>query len=193
VTAAAVPFVVLAWVGPRFLLSGEVAVLLVLAYTVHITLTAIRTCLVRAIGRPGLETRYSWLATVLNVLMTAALAVPFGVLGVVLGSAFGLAAGSVYFVVLCRRVVGVDESRLPPGWAMTTAFAVAVTVGGELLVRTNGGYGAVHLLLACLPVLAGLCIAMPLLTVSSGRSDAPEAAAAGTGSSTTTEAACRTA
>jgi len=163
ITATAVPFIIVAWVGHQFLLSGAVASLLLVACTVHVAFTAMRTCFVRAVGRPGLETRYAWLATVLNTCLTAVLAVPFGVMGVVAGTALGLIGGSLYFIALCRRAAGLREARLPMRWYPVTVAGGVVTLGGELLVRWVGASGVGGLLLACLPVLAGLGVVAPLL------------------------------
>jgi O-antigen/teichoic acid export membrane protein len=168
VTATAVPFLVVAWVGPRFLLSGLVATILLLGYAIHVALTAVRTCFVRAIGRPGLETRYSWFATVLNLALTALLAWLFGLIGVVAGTALGLVGGSVYFVVICQRAADLPEQRLRPRWYLGTGIAVVVTLGCELAVHRVGGQGPLPLLLSALPVLLGLGLAGAVLFARPG-------------------------
>ncbi|MGH1553678.1 hypothetical protein ACRAWF_21990 [Streptomyces sp. L7] len=66
----------------------------------------------RAIGLPGYETRYSWFSTVVNLVLTVPLTLLFGVLGVVPATAIGLTAGSVYFVVLCRRFAGTARASV---------------------------------------------------------------------------------
>lgn len=115
VSTVAVVFAVPVWLGPGLWLSGVVAATLLVGYTVHVALTGMRTCLVRAIGRPGLETRYSWLATLINSALTVPLALLFGVVGVVAATAVGLVAGSLYFVVLCGRVTDLRPQTLPGG------------------------------------------------------------------------------
>jgi hypothetical protein len=87
----------------------------------------------------------------------------FGVVGVVLATSIGLVAGSLYLVVLCRRLVDLGERRLPRRWVPATASAVITAGFGELLVLRLGWHGPLPLLLAGLPVLAGLGIAWSLM------------------------------
>ncbi|WP_441249446.1 lipopolysaccharide biosynthesis protein [Kitasatospora sp. McL0602] len=158
VTTVAVLFAVPVWLGPGFALGGAVAATLLAGYSLHVALTGIRTCFVRAVGRPGLETRYSWYATVVNTVLTVPLALLFGVVGVVAATAIGLIAGSWYFVVLCRRLAGLHEQRAPRRWAYATGLAVLVTAAGELPVARSGWHGTAALLLTGLPALAGLAL-----------------------------------
>ncbi|WP_371667388.1 polysaccharide biosynthesis C-terminal domain-containing protein [Streptomyces sp. NBC_00289] len=163
VTTAAVGLAVQVWLGPALALSGAVAAVLLSGYSVQVALTGIRTCFVRAIGRPGYETRYSWCSTVINLALTVPLTLMFGVVGVVLATSVGIMAGSVYFVVLCRRLAGLRERRLPRRWLLATLPAALVAVLGNLLVLRLGLHGVLPLLLAGLPVLAGLAAATALL------------------------------
>ncbi|MFG2497184.1 lipopolysaccharide biosynthesis protein [Streptomyces sp. NPDC048441] len=162
VTLTAVWFAVRTWLGEGLALSGVVAAVLLVGYIVQVALTGIRTCFVRAIGRPGLETRYSWCSTLVNLALTVPLALLFGVTGVVLATTIGLLAGSLYFVVLCRRVSDLHEQRLPGHWAAATGAGVVVTAVGELLVTRLGWHGVLPTLLAGVPVLAGLATAAAL-------------------------------
>ncbi|MGF1431195.1 lipopolysaccharide biosynthesis protein [Kitasatospora sp. LaBMicrA B282] len=181
VTTVAAPFAVRAWLGPQLALAGAVAAVLLAGYSVHVALTGMRTCLVRAVGRPGLETRYSWFATVVNTLLTVPLALAFGTVGVVAATAVGLVAGSLRFVALCRPLLGADPERpaaadRPAGRlrlrpVVAGAAAVAVTVGGELPLLRLGWHGLLPLLLAGLPVLAGLTVAAAALGLLPGRSE----------------------
>jgi peptidoglycan biosynthesis protein MviN/MurJ (putative lipid II flippase) len=105
-------------------------------------------------------------STVVNLGLTVAFALAFGVVGVVAATAVGLAVASVYFVRLCRPL-GLRD-RLP-GWRCWQAIvlAVAVTAAGEFAVTLTGWHGTVPLLVAGLPALAGLGVlgafARPLL------------------------------
>ncbi|MFE3031423.1 lipopolysaccharide biosynthesis protein [Streptomyces canus] len=166
VTTTVVGVAVQVWLGPELALGGVVATVLLAGYTLQVAFTGMRTCFVRAIGRPGLETRYSWCSTAVNLALTVPLALLFGVVGVVLGTMIGLTAGSAYFVVLCRREAGLRERRLPGRWFPATALATAVALAGDLLVLRSGAHGLLPLLLAGLPVLAGLGAAVILLRPS---------------------------
>ncbi|MBE8474530.1 lipopolysaccharide biosynthesis protein [Streptomyces justiciae] len=164
VTTAVVAVAVQVWVGPELALSGAIAAVLLAGYSVQVALTGVRTCFVRAIGKPGYETRYSWAATVVNIALTVPLTLLWGVVGVVLATAVGLTAGSLYFVVVCRRA-GLHrmQGRLPRRWLPATALAATLAVLGDLLILGLGWHGAVPLLLAGLPVLVGLAAASVLL------------------------------
>jgi O-antigen/teichoic acid export membrane protein len=158
IALAAIGFGVPIWLGRRYDLSGMTAALLLAGYTAHVALTGMRTCYVRAIGRPGLETRYSLVWTVTNALVTVPCALLAGVLGVVgATSATGVLA-SVYFVLLCRRreqlPVVVPERR----WWLWCAVAVVVTLVGEIMILGTGVHGNLAFALAALPGLLGLLI-----------------------------------
>lgn len=163
VTCAVVGLAVQVWLGPELALGGAVAAVLLVGYAVQVAFTGVRTCFVRAIGRPGYETRYSWGATVVNLVLTVPLTLLFGVVGVVLATSIGLVAGSVYFIVLCRRLADLRERRLPARWLPATALATAVAVGGDVFVLRLGWHGVLPLLLAGVPVLVGLAVAAALL------------------------------
>ncbi|MBC2900023.1 lipopolysaccharide biosynthesis protein [Streptomyces cupreus] len=163
VTTTAVGLAVQVWLGTELALSGAVAAVLLAGYAVQVAFTGMRTCFVRAVGRPGLETRYSWCSTAVNLALTVPLTLLFGVVGVVLATSIGIMTGSLYFVVLCRRLAHLREQRLPKRWLPATGLAVITAGLGELLVLRLGWHGALPLLLAGLPVLVGLGAAWPLL------------------------------
>jgi O-antigen/teichoic acid export membrane protein len=158
VGVSAIGFAVPIWLGERYGLSGVVGAILLTGYTVHVALTGMRTCYVRAVGRPALETRCSTMWTVVNAILTVPLALLFGVQGVVSATASAGIVASVYFVLLCRR-----KERLPivvpdTRWWLIAALAVGVTLAGELAILTTNleGFGA--LALSGLPALAGWAI-----------------------------------
>lgn len=163
VTTVAVGLAVQVWLGTGLALGGAVAAVLLAGYSVQVALTGVRTCFVRAIGRPGYETRYSWCATAVNLVLTVPLTLMFGVVGVVLATAVGIMAGSLYFVLLCRRVAGLRERRLPRSWLPATVLATLIAGVGDLLILRLGWHGALPLLLAGVPVLAGLATALALI------------------------------
>jgi O-antigen/teichoic acid export membrane protein len=143
------------WLGDRYTLSGAVAAVLLAGYTVHVVLTGMRTCYVRAVGRPGLETRCSTVWTVLNLVLTIPLVLVAGVVGVVAATAFAGMVASVYFVGLCRRTESLPLILPAARWWWTIAVAVAVTVAGELLLLQTGAGGFLGLALSGIPALAG--------------------------------------
>lgn len=153
VTITAIGFAVPIWLGDRYALSGLTAAILLAGYMVHVGLTGMRTCYVRAIGRPGLETRYSTVWTVTNAAVTVPMALAAGMLGVVGATAATGMLASVYFVVLCRRTeqlpVIVPERR----WLGWVTAAGVITVLGELALLQTGLHGFFPLALTGLPVL----------------------------------------
>jgi len=163
VTTASVGLAVQVWLGTGLALSGAVAAVLLAGYSVQVAVTGVRTCFVRAIGRPGYETRYSWCAVVVNLVLTVPMTLALGIVGVVVATAVGLIAGSLYFVALCRRAAGLHERRLPRRWLPTTLAAAAVAGLGDLLVLELGWHGVLPVLLAGVPVLAGLAFAALVL------------------------------
>ena len=158
---SAIGFSVTIWLGDDYVLSGVVAVVLLTGYIVHVGLTGMRTCYVRAIGRPGLEARYSTVWTVCNAALTIPLALVAGMVGVVSATAATGIVASVYFVFLCKWA-----ERLPfylPGlrWWLIAAGAACVTVLGEVLVLRTGIDGFVGLVASGIPPLVALSIAVP--------------------------------
>jgi O-antigen/teichoic acid export membrane protein len=158
VAVAAIGFSVPVWLGDRYALSGVTATILLAGYMVHVGLTGMRTCYVRAVGRPGLETRYSFVWTIGNALLTVPFALLAGVVGVVTVTAVTGAVASLYFVALCRR-----KERLPvivPArrWWGLVVGAAGITVAGELAVVYTDIHGFSALALTGLPALAGLVI-----------------------------------
>ena len=104
-------FSVPVWLGNRYVLSGVVATILIAGYTVHVGLTGVRTCYARAVGRPGLETRYALVWMVGNAVFSIPLALVAGVVGVVTATAVTAVIASVYFVVLStHRAASCDRA-----------------------------------------------------------------------------------
>jgi O-antigen/teichoic acid export membrane protein len=158
VAIAAVGFAVPVWLGDRYVVAGAVAAVLLAGYTVHVGLTGMRTCYVRAVGQPGLETRCSTVWTVVNLLLTVPLVLLFGVVGVVSATAIAGAVASVYFVFLCRGREGLPAVRPDRRLIVLAAAAVAVTVAGELAIVYTGFHGFLALALTGVPALAGWAI-----------------------------------
>jgi hypothetical protein len=158
VAVGAIGFSVPAWLGDRYLLSGVTAAVLLTGYIVHVAFTGMRTCYVRAIGRPGLEARYSTVWTVSNALLTVPLALLAGMVGVVGATAATGVLASAYFVGLCRRAEGLPLILPRKSWWFLAAVAACVTVAGELAVRRTSISGYAGLVLSGMPAVAGLGI-----------------------------------
>jgi O-antigen/teichoic acid export membrane protein len=150
-------FAVPIWLGDDFALAGLLAAVLTFGYGVQVALTGVRTCFVRSIGRPGLETRYSVFSTIVNVVATVPLTLAFGALGVVSATALALIGASIYFVRLCRPLGLVD--RRPPGaWWPALAAAVGSTLLGEQAIRQLGWHGPLAVVAAGAAGLVGVAI-----------------------------------
>jgi O-antigen/teichoic acid export membrane protein len=158
VAIVATGFSVPVWLGDRYMLSGVVAAILLSGYMVHVALTGMRTCYVRAIGRPGLETRYSLVWTIGNSLITIPLALLAGVVGVVAATAVTGIVASIYFVALCHRTERLGIVLPSRHWWTLAAAAVGLTAAGELLIVYTGLHGFLALALTGLPALAGLAL-----------------------------------
>jgi O-antigen/teichoic acid export membrane protein len=171
VATCAAGFAVPIWLGDDFQLAGVLAAILTLGYGIHVALTGMRTCFVRSIGRPGLETRYAVFSTVVNVALTVPLALAFGVVGVVTATAIALISSSLYFIRICRPLAIRD--RLPrSGWWPAIALAAAVTILGELGVRQIGWHGPLAVAVAGVAALLGLAVVVLPLKGRSGTASA---------------------
>jgi O-antigen/teichoic acid export membrane protein len=158
VAVAAIGFCVPVWLGDRYVLSGVAAAILLTGYVAHVGFTGMRTCYVRAIGRPGLEARYSTVWTVCNALLTVPLALVAGMLGVVAATAATGVFASAYFVALCRRTEGLPLIFPNARWWLLAAFAASVTIAGELAVLRSGVGGFFGLVLTGAPAFVGVGI-----------------------------------
>ncbi len=158
IAIAGVGFSVVVWLGPRYRLAGLAAAILLSGYIVHVALTGMRTCFVRAVGRPGLETRCSSVWTLGNAILTVPMALAGGLLGVVGATAITGIVASVYFVGLCRRQAQLEVIVPGRAWWYRLAVATGVTVAGELAILGSDTTGFLPLLLTGIPGLAGLLI-----------------------------------
>lgn len=158
VAVAAVGFAVPVWLGDRYAVSGAVAAVLLAGYTVHVGLTGMRTCYVRAVGRPGLETRCSTAWTVVNLALTVPAVLLFEVVGVVAATAVAGMVASIYFVSLCRRQERLHIELPDRRWWVLAATAIALTVAGELAILSTGFHGFLALALTGVPALVGWAI-----------------------------------
>lgn len=163
VAAASAYFGVTAWLGEEFRLSAIVAVVLLLGQLVRLW-TGLLLVYCQTIGRADIEARYGVVSVVLNLALTAALVLPFGVLGVVAATAVAQVGGCVYLLAAVRRRISVPVPTFLPDvpWA-PAVLAAAVAVVGELLVRPLGVEGPLGLIVAGAAAAPGLILFAVLL------------------------------
>jgi O-antigen/teichoic acid export membrane protein len=126
------------WVGDGYHDAVFILYLLIVTYAVN-NLTGAGTTMVRAMGKPRLESYYAVLGAVLNVVITVALAPRFGLYGVLWGTLLGTVIGSAYFMWLFHRL------RRVPLWAGLGDWLWRLTVA------TGMAAGVVWLLISALP------------------------------------------
>ena len=151
----AVPLVE-AWLGDSFLEAGVFAAVLVIAYGASVAF-GVRTALLRAIGRPGLESRTGLLLMALNLGFTVPLALAFEAPGVVAGTLLAYLAGSTWFASRFHRVApefepaGIAQVAAPLAWGIVFgSLACAWCLGAVALVPAGW---------ALIPVAAGMAAA----------------------------------
>jgi O-antigen/teichoic acid export membrane protein len=151
-------FVMRAWLGPGTALAGIVVLVLCLGHLVNLW-TGVLSAFVNLLGRARLEARYMLIGVIINVALTIPLAWIFGAVGVVTGTAVGEVVSSLYFVGLCRRVVGSDLGSvlksIPIGRAVLTmviAAALEVPIWMLHLPRPAG------LIASCGPAAIGIIV-----------------------------------
>jgi O-antigen/teichoic acid export membrane protein len=128
---ASAPIVFSAWLGSRAQQRGLlVEILIVLCLTAVIeNYIGVANTVLRAVGKPRLETVYSVTTAVTNVILTIVLAPRFGILGVVIGTLVGSTIGSVLFLtIFCRtRHVPMFANFVKP---LLKLFCVTIPAAG---------------------------------------------------------------
>ncbi len=151
----AVPLVE-AWLGTGFREAGVFAAVLVVAYGASIAF-GVRTALLRAIGRPGLESRTGLLLMALNLAFTVPLALAFQAPGVVAGTLLAYLAGSAWFASRFRRVAPEFE---PAALAVVAApLAWGIAFGALACAWSFAAVALVPAGWALIPVAAGMTAA----------------------------------
>jgi O-antigen/teichoic acid export membrane protein len=157
VALGVVYFGVTAWLGPGYELSGVVALIAVAGNAVNLW-TGVTVSWLSIVGRPGLQVRVGLLIVSVNLVLTLALVVPFGAVGVVSATAVAQIGGSFYLLRLVRgELASVPSffSEVPVVAAVVGGF---VTVACELLVRPVVPEGPAGLFLCGLAGLPGLAV-----------------------------------
>jgi peptidoglycan biosynthesis protein MviN/MurJ (putative lipid II flippase) len=115
------------------------------------------------VGRPEIEARYAVSAVVVNGVLTLALVVPFGILGIVVATAVGQAVAAMYLLRLCRQRLEVTV----PNFLHDVPWipAVAAGVGNAALLTAvspwlpDGPAGLLSCAAVSAPALAGFFLA----------------------------------
>jgi len=144
--------VIASWLGSGYGDAAVFGALLVVGYGLWL-ITGPTSAYLRAMGLPGLEARYGAVVVVLNAVLTIALALAIGPLGVVIATVAAYAAGSTWFFVRVRQRTGLRVLERPSNWASTlalAALAAGVSLGWGLLMA-----GALPAPLALLPTGLG--------------------------------------
>lgn len=153
----AAPLMIRAWMGTDFPQAVLAIRILAVGHFVHI-LTGVGTTIVRGIGKPGYETRYALLLSIVNPLLSLLLVLQFGFEGVLVGTTIALVLSSLYFFALFHRLMKLQLLRM-----IQNSYLVPM-VG--CVVASIAGYGIVESLHA-LPWLdlGSRLSALVLLTV----------------------------
>ena len=117
---AVTPMFLRAWIGRPLPGADAIAIALMLSYAVN-NLTGVGTTIVRAEGRPEIETIYAVASAVLNIGATLVLTPIYGLWGVVGGTIFGNVVGSIGFMAIFHR-----RSRFPFGATVLSWLAPLV-------------------------------------------------------------------
>ena len=140
--ASADPIVRL-WLGEGNRWASSCIIILAPAYALNLA-AGTTGILSRVEGRPGRETRYALLSSLLNLVLTWPLLRLLGPRGVPLATAVGIAVGTAYFLISYHRATDRDVRPLIRAiWP--SAFAAAVSIGAAMVVGSHlpGWHGRV--------------------------------------------------
>jgi O-antigen/teichoic acid export membrane protein len=124
-----------AWLGDEAGRAALYGVLLMCAYGLSV-LAAAPLAYLRAVGRPGLEARYGALTIAANVVLTIALGIAFGPVGVVAATLVAYAGSTAWLFGRLHEVVPRRAEPAQPGpWRVAVAAALtgAAALGWGLL------------------------------------------------------------
>ena len=123
------------WLGPAYGITGYVATVLGFANMINLW-TGVTTVWLQSAGYPAAETRYGVLGVALNVVLTAALVVPLGLYGIMIGTAVGQGVASLYLLRIIRRQVPIPVRSflLDVPW-LSGLLCAGVTLAVEFAAR----------------------------------------------------------
>lgn len=123
-----------AWVGEGFETSVLVLRLLALGMLVNAT-TGVGTTIIRGIGMPEKEVRYSVTGAILNVVLTLILTPFFGLYGILGGTVLAMSVSSLYFHRIFHKTVELAPRPLVRKIYLPIASAGVVAAISSLLTR----------------------------------------------------------
>ena len=134
-----------AWVGMSIPYAQLIATGLIISYSLN-NLTGLGTTIVRAQGRPELETYYGIVSAVSNIVLTIVLTRYFGLFGVVGGTIMGNIAGSIFFLRVFHRYSNIKFSEAIWTWlsplllstSAATLVCLCVCSALEVMLQKNG-------------------------------------------------------
>jgi O-antigen/teichoic acid export membrane protein len=134
------PAVLHLWLGSTTA-NGDLVLLIVFMLGIGYcadNVASVGATILRAIGRPRLETLYQVVAAGINITLTLLLAKRFGVPGILIGPLSGALISSVIFLRLIGRDFGFPASRVVAPWLLPliitgTLSATAAFAAGTLL------------------------------------------------------------
>ncbi|HTT92304.1 MAG TPA: polysaccharide biosynthesis C-terminal domain-containing protein [Acidimicrobiales bacterium] len=157
VAIASAYFGILAWLGPRFSLSGWICIVLTAGAAIPL-ITGLIGSYAAAVGKAGALARYGVVSMVVNIVLTVPM-VLLGSLGVVAATAIGQLVAAIYMLHDVRHSIRQDlPNPLRHVPLLRGGAAAAVTFGLEVAIRPYLPTGAIGLLGTGVPALFGLCV-----------------------------------
>lgn len=144
------------WLGARLPGAAALCTALVLSYSVN-NLTGAGSTILRAQGRPQLETFYGILSAVLNIVLTVLLIGPFGLSGVVMGTIAGNVIGSAVFIAVFHRRERFAWWRTMGAWLVPLCVITLVSaLSARAVLDGMAGATADRMTLLTSVIVAGL-------------------------------------
>jgi O-antigen/teichoic acid export membrane protein len=157
IATAIMPPLIIAWVGDDTGDAPLYAAILTFGYCIS-TLVSPGAAYLRAVGRPGLEARLGAAVIVSNIVLSVALGIAFGALGVVCATAAAYLVGTAWFL---RRVGDLVPPR-PASVARPPWLRIAIAALGTAAVAAGFGVLMVAVFprgVALVPLGAGAVLA----------------------------------
>jgi len=158
VAIAAAWFGITAWLGPDFAISGVVAIIMLVAY--QFTMWAdVLVVWTQSLGRPEIEARCASVGLVVNLVLTLALVVPFGIIGTVVATAASQVVIALLLLRMARRrLPGHTRSFLREVPVLPAVVAGLTVLALEFAARPFVPDGSLGLVISGLVAAPGLAV-----------------------------------